>query len=171
VKAADCAVTRYVNALGDVFANTGQYRLDGWAMDGVEVRHRRRASHTARRRANNEYVKSIIGPIENMDHDGPGYNWIWRHGWRLNRKDASRLAYQMKTRAITVILFSLGLQLPGILHNKVPITMLAITAGGVNWVAEYFKHQVGPQGMLVTLGFRWRTRFFPTVWLIATPRK
>jgi hypothetical protein len=171
VTAADCAVTRYVNALGDVSADTRQDGADDWAMDTAEVRRPRRASRAGRRRADNEYLKNIIGPIEEMDHEGSRYNWIWRHGWRLDRKSASLLAYQLKTRAITVILVSLGLQLPGILKNQVPIIILAITAGGVNWVAEYFKHQVGPLGMSVTLGFRWRTRFVPTLWLIASPRK
>jgi hypothetical protein len=66
---------------------------------------------------------------------------------------------------------SLGLQLPGILSDKLFIIVLGFTVAATNWLAEYFKHNVGSNGMSIIFGLRWRQRYVPTLWLIAAPRK
>jgi hypothetical protein len=92
-----------------------------------------------------------------------GFVWLRMRTWRLEKKAGDRLAYLLKSRSITVLLASLTLQLPGLLASRTFIIAVAFTAGCVNWMAEYIKHQTGSKGVSITIGVR-RAR-----WRIAVP--
>jgi hypothetical protein len=166
-RAPEFQAVRYDDAVRAVRAS----RSNGRARDGVATASRERRGRRAKGRgtAAADAAPAVAG--DDVGHEALGYNWIWKRGWRLDKTTANRLAYQMKTRAISVILASLGLQLSGLLSSKIWIIAMAITAAGANWVAEYFKHQLGSKGLAITFGFRWRGALFVTPWLVATPRK
>jgi hypothetical protein len=89
--------------------------------------------------------------------------WLRMRYWCLEKRVAERLVYILKSRSITVLLASLTLQLPGLLASRKFIILLAFTAGCVNWAAEYIKHQIGSDGVSITIGVR-RAR-----WMLVVP--
>jgi hypothetical protein len=129
---------------------------------------RRRAARKASWRASN--VPDLDVPDQSAV---AAYDWIWVHGWHLDRRKGERLAYYMKTRYITLALVSVGFRMMNVISSPVMLVivfMLTVAAGAMNWIAEYLKHQIGTQGLSITLGIRWK-RWFITPWLDASPRK